>query len=96
MQPQEYSTESTIPITVTSSNSVSKQPLKSQKTFFSPHEPTKEDELIRYKYRAKILQNRTDKIKNYPIKEKYWKKLEKIAKEGKNIRNINNISVKAR
>jgi hypothetical protein len=77
MQSQEYSTESTVPITLTSSNPVGKQPLKSWKTLFNPLEPTKEDELIQYEHRTKMLQNRTDRVKEHPAKEEYWKELQK-------------------
>lgn len=77
MHSQEYSTESSLPITLTSSNPISTQPLESQKTLCSPDVPTKEDELIRYQHREKMLQNRTERVKKHPAKEEYWKELQK-------------------
>jgi hypothetical protein len=77
MQPQEYSTESSLPIALASPNPVSNQSLKPQKTFFTPHRATREDELMRYQHREKMLRNHIERVRKHPAKKEYRKELQK-------------------
>jgi hypothetical protein len=86
MQSQEDSTESSLPITLTPSNPVSTQPLESQKTSFSPDGPTKDGELTMHEYRERMLQSRAERVKKHPVKEEYWRELQKREKTLKRTR----------
>src|SRR6266498_1847894 len=56
---------------------VSNQPLTSEKTFFTSHERTREDKLMRYQHRERLLQNRIERIIKHPAKKDYQIKLQK-------------------
>jgi hypothetical protein len=77
MHSQERSTGSSLPIIVTSDDPISMKPFESQQTLFIPHEPTRDVKLTRYEHRERMLQCRIERIKRHPVKEEYWKKLQK-------------------
>jgi hypothetical protein len=77
MHSQERSTGSTLPTIVTSDDPISMKPLESQQTLFSPHELTRDVKLTRYEHRERMLQCRIERIKRHPVKEEYWKELQK-------------------
>jgi hypothetical protein len=77
MHSQERSTGSSLPIIVTSDDPINMKPLESQQTLFSPHKPTRDVKLTRYEHRERMLQCRIKRIKRHPVKEEYWKELQK-------------------
>jgi hypothetical protein len=77
MELQEYSTESSLSLTLASPTPVTNQRLISEKTFFIPRERMSEDKLMRHQHREKMLRNRIERVRKHPGKKEYRKELQK-------------------